>query len=207
MRDLRVIGQNSEQNANYVDPGENFVRIGTIGATGESPPEGVLNPHHGLRRRNRRDDISVTRADPEAKESPGTSPDRPEAGDAWINLPERICEMSRSKYWMLASVVAGGLAGCAHCDTCDDFPVPCNGPGCSTAMSVMGPGPMMSGPAMAPPMMLPGDQAEAPAMTPTLSPPAVPEVAADAAPETEAPAATDGAAPTLPPPPPGPETP
>ncbi len=31
-----------------------------------------------------------------------------------------------------ALILAAGVAGCAHCDTCDDFPVPCTGPGCGT---------------------------------------------------------------------------
>lgn len=31
---------------------------------------------------------------------------------------------------MLAGLVASGIVGCAQCDTCDDFPVPCTGPNC-----------------------------------------------------------------------------
>ncbi len=27
-------------------------------------------------------------------------------------------------------VAASGFSGCAVCDTCDDFPTPCTGPGC-----------------------------------------------------------------------------
>jgi hypothetical protein len=31
---------------------------------------------------------------------------------------------------VLAAAVAASVVGCAHCDTCDDFPAPCSGPDC-----------------------------------------------------------------------------
>jgi hypothetical protein len=37
--------------------------------------------------------------------------------------------MSRSSLLLMAALAAGGF-GCAHCDTCDDFPAPCTGPNC-----------------------------------------------------------------------------
>ncbi len=37
-------------------------------------------------------------------------------------------------YLMLAVAVTAGFAGCAVCDTCDDFPVPCIGPNCGQLM-------------------------------------------------------------------------
>jgi hypothetical protein len=41
--------------------------------------------------------------------------------------------MSRISVWM-AVAVAAGVVGCAQCDTCDDFPVPCTGPNCGQLM-------------------------------------------------------------------------
>ena len=35
---------------------------------------------------------------------------------------------------LLAVAVAAGVVGCAQCDTCDDFPVPCIGPNCGQLM-------------------------------------------------------------------------
>ena len=49
--------------------------------------------------------------------------------------------MSRSRLWMVAGLLAVGASGCAQCDTCNHPPVPCTGPGCSTALNV-GPQPM-----------------------------------------------------------------
>lgn len=47
---------------------------------------------------------------------------------------------------LLALAIAMGLAagaiGCAHCDTCDDFPAPCLGGNCGSE-------PVMAGPTMA----------------------------------------------------------
>lgn len=35
--------------------------------------------------------------------------------------------MARSRAWLAAALAAtaGATIGCAHCDTCDDFPAPC----------------------------------------------------------------------------------
>ena len=35
---------------------------------------------------------------------------------------------------LVAVAVAAGVVGCAQCDTCDDFPVPCTGPNCGQLM-------------------------------------------------------------------------
>jgi hypothetical protein len=44
-----------------------------------------------------------------------------------IKVPERTPAMSRSQARVLALAVPALFAvGCAHCDTCDDFPVPQN---------------------------------------------------------------------------------
>ncbi|HEV3166124.1 MAG TPA: hypothetical protein VGZ22_19020 [Isosphaeraceae bacterium] len=37
--------------------------------------------------------------------------------------------MSRLSFLLVAVGLAAG-AGCTQCDTCDDFPTPCNGPNC-----------------------------------------------------------------------------
>jgi hypothetical protein len=42
--------------------------------------------------------------------------------------------MSRIRLLMLI-VAAAGFAGCAVCDTCDDFPVPCVGPNCGQPLN------------------------------------------------------------------------
>ncbi len=115
--------------------------------------------------------------------------------------------MTRSRLLSLAAILAGGLAGCAHCDTCDDFPVPCTGPGCNTSMRTMGPGPIMGGPIMTGSM---DDQSTTP--TQTITPPPLPEVPAEGvapAPAPEGPAEGQPAPPaaTLPPVPPSPSNP
>ena len=38
--------------------------------------------------------------------------------------------MSRPSLLVLAASAAALAVGCAHCDTCDDFPAPCTGPYC-----------------------------------------------------------------------------
>lgn len=38
--------------------------------------------------------------------------------------------MSRPSLLVLAASMAAVAVGCAHCDTCDDFPAPCTGPNC-----------------------------------------------------------------------------
>lgn len=41
--------------------------------------------------------------------------------------------MARWNLLMAAMAVAAGTIGCAHCDTCDDFPTPCVGANCNGA--------------------------------------------------------------------------
>jgi hypothetical protein len=76
--------------------------------------------------------------------------------------------MSRPTSLLIAAAVATAVVGCAHCDTCDDFPAPCVDCGYSTpgpvgatmyaegmpAGPMMGPGGPMMGPAGS--MMGPG---------------------------------------------------
>ncbi len=38
--------------------------------------------------------------------------------------------MTRLSAVLMAAGLAAGAIGCAHCDTCDDFPTPCVGPNC-----------------------------------------------------------------------------
>ncbi|WP_152050412.1 hypothetical protein [Tautonia marina] len=38
--------------------------------------------------------------------------------------------MPRPRQLVLAASLAAFAVGCAHCDTCDDFPAPCTGPNC-----------------------------------------------------------------------------
>lgn len=38
--------------------------------------------------------------------------------------------MPRPSLLVLAASAAAIAVGCAHCDTCDDFPAPCTGPNC-----------------------------------------------------------------------------
>lgn len=47
--------------------------------------------------------------------------------------------MSRSKLLPMVAVWAVGVVGCAHCDICDEFPAPCNGPGCYSSGPAAGP--------------------------------------------------------------------
>ena len=38
--------------------------------------------------------------------------------------------MLRHSLLLVAGTLAVASAGCTHCDTCDDFPIPCVGPNC-----------------------------------------------------------------------------
>ncbi len=44
---------------------------------------------------------------------------------------------------MVAVAMAAGVVGCAHCDTCDDFPAPCAGPNCGPSSGATGLEPAM----------------------------------------------------------------
>ena len=47
--------------------------------------------------------------------------------------------MSRISLLLVAAAVAGGVVGCAQCDTCDDFPAPCTGPNCGGNAAMLAP--------------------------------------------------------------------
>ncbi len=99
--------------------------------------------------------------------------------------------MLRSRLFLVASVLAVGSAGCAICDTCDEMPVPCSGPGCNATLRTVG-SPMMPLPAgsFSAEAVLPiAPPASASETSPALSlkAPALPEIPAE---------------PTTPPPPP-----
>ena len=54
--------------------------------------------------------------------------------------------MSRSRLLLaFALMTALGTFGCAHCDTCDDFPAPCVGPNCGGGAGYAAPGPVQYG--------------------------------------------------------------
>ena len=95
--------------------------------------------------------------------------------------------MARSRLWKLVgSAVVAISSGCALCDTCNEPPVPCTGPGCSAAMNI----------APAPYGMQPGAGSFAPGMmggvptappseaqtTPSFTVPPLPEVPAESPP-------------------------
>ena len=54
----------------------------------------------------------------------------------FLGIRERRPPMSRSRRWVFAGLLAVGASGCAQCDTCNQPPVPCTGPGCSAALNV-----------------------------------------------------------------------
>ena len=100
--------------------------------------------------------------------------------------------MSRSSLLLVAAALAAGGFGCAHCDTCDDFPAPCTGPNCGFQGYPIGaelPGgpivPIPAGPSDLVPVGPPiGGPAAGPA--PTFLPPSAP-AEGPIAPETPAP--------------------
>lgn len=47
-----------------------------------------------------------------------------------VTVSERIRNMFRKGLPASAVVLFLSIAGCTHCDTCDDFPTPCLGPNC-----------------------------------------------------------------------------
>ncbi len=70
--------------------------------------------------------------------------------------------MTRLNAALVAAGLAVGAVGCAHCDTCDDFPAPCVGPNCGGQYGVYGPG--------AGPMAADGPMTAAPAPGASLGP-------------------------------------
>ncbi|MEW4567383.1 hypothetical protein AB1L88_05895 [Tautonia sp. JC769] len=79
--------------------------------------------------------------------------------------------MPRPRQLVLAASLAAFAVGCAHCDTCDDFPAPCTGPNCGypyqSAYPFEGGGhiePIVTGPTtvMAPGQLAPGSVISAP---------------------------------------------
>ncbi|RUL85917.1 hypothetical protein [Tautonia sociabilis] len=65
--------------------------------------------------------------------------------------------MSRPSLLVLVASVAAASVGCAHCDTCDDFPAPCTGPNCGYPYQVTLPmeGEMIVEPIVGGPMGMP----------------------------------------------------
>ena len=118
--------------------------------------------------------------------------------------------MSRSSLLLMAALAAGGF-GCAHCDTCDDFPAPCTGPNCGFQGYPIGaelPGapvdPIPAGPSDLVPV---GPPLGGPAAEPTPSPlsPA-PPAGSPTTPETPAPLPDSPPTPAEVAPSPGPST-
>lgn len=88
--------------------------------------------------------------------------------------------MARLCLTVLSAALAASAIGCAHCQTCDDFPVPCTGPNCghaghgSYAPPVFGAGPVVMPAGMPVPVpdmgpYLPPSQAGAPTPPPPVS--------------------------------------
>ena len=81
--------------------------------------------------------------------------------------------MSRPSLLVLAASAAAIAVGCAHCDTCDDFPAPCTGPNCGYPYQGAFPidgganvvGPMMEGPIVGAPIV------SSPTTMPSITPP------------------------------------
>jgi hypothetical protein len=51
--------------------------------------------------------------------------------------------MSRLSLLLGSAALAIATVGCAHCDTCDDFPAPCTGPNCGAGLYGASAGPVM----------------------------------------------------------------
>lgn len=76
--------------------------------------------------------------------------------------------MTRNCLLLLVASATLALAGCAHCDTCDDFPTPCQGGDCGGGMG--GPAPSMGLPGMGPMFPPPTAGPDAPATAPATPP-------------------------------------
>ena len=86
-------------------------------------------------------------------------------GWLWPHPSRKEAVMPRSRHLLMAAAsLAIGAFGCAHCDTCDDFPVPCTSSNCGyqqapdgvpypvgPAVPVGAPGGTFSGPSVATP--------------------------------------------------------
>lgn len=70
--------------------------------------------------------------------------------------------MTRNCLLLLAAATTLALAGCAHCDTCDDFPIPCQGGNCGGGFA----GPTAGLPGMGPMLPPPAPGPDAPATAP-----------------------------------------
>ncbi len=89
--------------------------------------------------------------------------------------------MPRPRQLVLAASLAAFAVGCAHCDTCDDFPAPCTGPNCGYPYQSAYPfeggthiEPIITGPTtmMTPGQMAPGTVMSAPSNAgPSIVPP------------------------------------
>lgn len=73
--------------------------------------------------------------------------------------------MSRLTSLLMAATVASAVVGCAHCDTCDDFPAPCTDCGYNAATPAAG-APMMADGTIMDPSFAPGMPPGAPITTP-----------------------------------------
>lgn|GEM_PF-1759496 len=107
--------------------------------------------------------------------------------------------MLRFSLLLTAVALAIGSTGCTHCDTCDDFPIPCVGGNCGPAVG--GPGPAFGTFAGAPAPAAPYASTVAPL------PPATPSPFATSAPMDGAalsPITSDPTPPTTPAPAPAP---
>ncbi len=76
--------------------------------------------------------------------------------------------MSRTSLLLAAFMLAAGMTGCTHCDTCDDFPTPCNGPNCGFRGGPVGGTTVHAGP---PVVAGPSAPAEAAPGAPSSTPP------------------------------------
>jgi hypothetical protein len=99
--------------------------------------------------------------------------------------------MKRPSLLVLAASLAAVAVGCAHCDTCDDFPAPCTGPNCGYPYQATFPyadgmnvEPIVSGPIG----MSTGQIVSGPVTAPSVVPPA-PRPANDSAASDSPPAA------------------
>lgn len=99
--------------------------------------------------------------------------------------------MMRSRLLSMAAILGLGVTGCVHCDTCDDFPVPCSGPGCNASIRPMTPPPWMAAPGPGPMQAAPEGATPA-TSTPTMEPPSPPEPPAETTTPPTPPVAPEG---------------
>src|SRR4051794_10141734 len=143
-------------------------------------------------------DVARTQDDPGLSKRPTTSRYRKDKG------------MSRTSLLLAAFTLAAGMTGCTHCDTCDDFPAPCNGPNCGFRGGPVGGTIVHTGPpTVAGPSAPVGTAPGAPSSTPETSAPssALPEPPSTTPPPESTPSAVPNALPSEGASPPAPMTP